>query len=62
MTCWDVELHIQLWSRGKPDLTDPAFAPILHKKLQGLPLCFAFAAEVYPLCDDALVFDDKLSV
>ena len=61
MTSQDVEDLISLWCGGKPDRKDPAFAPILHSDLAGLPPCIALAAEVDPIRDDALVYVEKLT-
>lgn len=61
MTSQDVEDFISLWCGGKPNWTDPAFAPILHADLAGLPPCIALAAEVDPIRDDALAYVEKLT-
>jgi len=61
MTSQDVEDFISLWCGGRPDWNDPAFAPILHADLAGLPPCIALAAEVDPIRDDALVYAEKLT-
>ena len=60
MTSQDVEDFVTLWCGGKPDWKDPAFAPILHDDLAGLPPCIALAAEADPIRDDALIYVEKL--
>lgn len=49
-----------LGPRGHPNWTDPKAVPNLASDLSGLPPAFITVAEHDPLCDDGLIFRDRM--